>query len=148
MGERDFTVEVEREQIAVTSMGLSVPDKDWLFVDAAGHEHRWGADEVPTLRWVVTGVWWCWECSDTHEEGEYRCVECDQAVKPGWVPAAPVVTYLPGLKSGRLVSGGKTWILRPAEMEALEQVGEAGMDAWAEGLRGSRPPDEWVEIRG
>jgi hypothetical protein len=103
--------EIESEPIDVTS--ISRPDPSWLFIDAAGHEHRWWTDgapatdyrpekryEVPSLRWVIdeTGI-----DEDGYEYtlGHHECVQCAEHVLPRTM-ADTTTQYIPGLRRYRI----------------------------------------------
>lgn len=84
--------EMEQEVIDVTSSHR--PDTSWRFVDAAGHEHRWFADDqpaesyrsgakydVPTLVWVKDGVRYD-EDGEPYDVGHNECLQCGEHVDP------------------------------------------------------------------
>ena len=62
---------------------MPVADPGWLFVDAAGHEHRWDDGEVTNARWVVDEAYWCADCDEEHEAGHTECTICGEHFEPG-----------------------------------------------------------------
>ena len=79
------SVNVEREEIPVASFSPSkVPDATWRYVDKAGHGHFWQGNELPTLKWVVTGMQAVGDEYEMYEYevGEWRCQICDEVVEP------------------------------------------------------------------
>jgi len=80
-------LEYRAEYQTFTSIGGPVPDPEWVFTDAAGHEHKYGTPDTPypTLKPVWT-LGYCCTCNDTHEEGElleyYECAQCGEEIKP------------------------------------------------------------------
>lgn len=70
--------------VEVTS--LNEPDPSWVFVDSAGHEHRWVGDwqhsTLPSCHLVVDHV--CTdECDDLcYNRTHYECVRCGDRVEP------------------------------------------------------------------
>jgi hypothetical protein len=84
-----YSIEIERQMVDVTSMDPTRPDPDWEVKDLKGHVHRYGDGfSLPTLEWVVTLTWWCEDCNDEHDEGEWRCVQCGEPIKPGRRPVS------------------------------------------------------------
>lgn len=77
-----ITVNVERDYETVWVS--EEPDPDWTFVDAAGHEHRWRGEAVPTVEHVVTGMEWSEDLQEFEEVFELRCRRCGEAVEPRW----------------------------------------------------------------
>lgn len=80
-----ISVTVQREPIEVATMsGTLSPDEKWRFVDGHGHGHFWAGEDLPTLRWVVTGTDWIGDEFDASEidVGEYRCTICEEVVVP------------------------------------------------------------------
>ena len=70
--------------VDVTRAG-PMPDPDWLYVDTAGHAHRWAHDEtIPSLTVVVDRRAWS---DDTQEEyvaeSHYECIWCQERIEPG-----------------------------------------------------------------
>ena len=145
---KNYKLTYERDYVTVSSL-YPEPDPDWTFVDAAGHRHD-GSGE--TLEWVFTRTYWCEECCDEHEEGEWRCLECGEVLVPGTRTAQD--RQLPGLArltleaewsdaAGWVCHG--TWVVRPDEMKTFP-ADEGERDAWVERIR-ERDPDSLV-VRG
>ena len=88
-GLRVLSVDVSQDAETVYSI-TPVADKTWTFIDSNGHGHYWD-DGYPTLEWTVTSSYWCSDCHDEHEEGEYRCRICGVPVSPGTASPRPVV---------------------------------------------------------
>lgn len=88
----DVDVKRTAESVPWSSLGHWVPDPDWSFTDAFGHEHHW---EQGDDRWLhptlVTTMVPCDEaCGDpTHTVEEYHCAYCDIEVEPGWKHTGP-----------------------------------------------------------
>ena len=82
-----WQVEVYRDMIDATP--IEEQDPDWRYTDPAGHEHRYvhlpkqERLEVPTVDWHTTYTYWCEDCQEEHEDGEYRCYRCGAVVVPG-----------------------------------------------------------------
>lgn len=135
-------VEMEQEEISYTTMYPYERDPDWRFTDQAGHEHD---AKLKTCVWYVTLRYYCEDCRDEHEEGEWRCLQCGQVILPGrrYIGHGPHV--LPGLRSGRLIKAGSIWRLMAEEIAAMPGVLYAddppAWDAWLTRVC-SRPPDE------
>lgn len=121
----EFTITVDRPVETFHDSGHHEPDSKWRYTDENDHKHRWIDGELPTLKWVVTRTYWCEECSDEHEEGDWRCVKCRAIVEPGYRWTGPQSFQLPGLIDARLeVRNGDfftTWVLRKNEVDALYQ---------------------------
>ena len=80
-----ITINVERDYEIVWVS--EEPDPDWIFVDAAGHEHRWRGETVqamPTVERVVTGLEWSEDLQEFEEVAELRCRRCGEVVEPRW----------------------------------------------------------------
>lgn len=90
----------ETQQIEYTS-SLPRRDPNWSAICRCGHVNAW-----ETIRWVTTGTYWCDECADEHDEGEYRCARCDEAATPALIGPSPYPQYLPGLTTVRLTLSG------------------------------------------
>jgi hypothetical protein len=84
--------EVRTDPIEVSSYSPR-PDPDWTDTDSHGHTHTRTSN---TWRWVVTDVYWCSDCRDEHEDGEYRCNACGERVIPGTLPASPFPEFIAG----------------------------------------------------
>ncbi len=146
----EFTITIERKEIEVTtSMGRLVPDMKWEFTDAHGHEHRFvdkKTDTVETLEWVVTGSHWVgdeyesWEV----EDGEWRCRECAEVVKPRFFRSYER-EFIQGLDDIRIETpDGGVWLLRPDEIKTTmwwQQGMEEDFRARVLALIASREPD-------
>lgn len=119
-----YTITIEQEQAEITLGPQRVLDPSWRWTDNAGHEHYVAKNgkPLPTLDWVVTATWWCQDCRDDHEEGEYRCRICGQAVQPGTRIDPGGSQFRPGRVSATLESNGKTWYVRAEELEKLQQA--------------------------
>lgn len=91
-------------------------DPNWRYVDRAGHGH-FGSSEagkpLPTLVWTITRTYWCEDCGDEHDEGEWRCPHCEEAITPGTRPFTP-----------RLIETGRTFTAR-LPMDDLAPSGDA-----------------------
>lgn len=103
-------------------MGHHVPDPEWSNVDAHGHEHHFEGDELPTLDWVVTDVYWCETCRDEHEEGEWRCRVCGDVVEPRWGWSGEQRFHLPGLAEWILHVNDHEIRLAPEEAAELQSL--------------------------
>lgn len=88
-----YSYDPEYETVS-TMLPVKEPDPDWVHVDPAGHLHAWaepfsahvgraGRPETPTLRTVVTRIYFCGDCADEHTDTEQRCVLCSAPVVPG-----------------------------------------------------------------
>jgi len=73
-------------------------DPEWRATDSNGHEHYMQDGGYPTLEWVVTGGYWCEMHNEEHEEGEWRCRQCGEAVSPGMRPPDPWPKQIPGMR--------------------------------------------------
>lgn len=76
-------------------------DKTWRAQCANGHWNDWD-----TLRWVVISIYWCDDCCDEHEHGEYRCQRCDEVMKGGTTPPDPNGTWIPSMTEIRIQAEG------------------------------------------
>lgn len=128
-----FSVEINREAIPVeTLLPSKVPDEKWKHVDSHGHGHFWSGEELPTLKWVVTGTEWYGDEYESFEEeiGEYHCRQCGEIVEPG-----RRTEY-----SSRIVLGlARITVTIDGEKFSLNEDEYArSIEAWAESLRGIR----------
>lgn len=86
-------VEIEQHYDTITS-DLPEPDPTWQFIDAQGHGHFMAdnpANRYPTLVWTITRTYYCADCQDEHDEGEYRCRLCGEAIQPATrAPRGPI----------------------------------------------------------
>jgi hypothetical protein len=92
----DGTVTQTVNPIEVTT-NLPSADPNWTFVDTNGHAHYYD-NGYPTLEWVATGSWWCIDCQEDHEDGEYRCILCGEKVKPGITGPSKTREFIAGTK--------------------------------------------------
>lgn len=124
-----YSVALERDLIQV-SVGMShEPDEKWSYRDAAGHVHRFEGSELPTLEWVVTDTYWCAECRDDHEEGEYRCKVCAQPVNPRYRTVGPTTKAIPGRT--RIVlepRDSPNFEISSEELEEIKRDGEEAVE--------------------
>lgn len=89
---RTFTIGSDRIEVT----GLRRPDEGWVYVDPAGHEHRWqftlngvvlnrydprANATVPTVRRVVDGLGY-WEDGESYEISHDECAQCGALVEP------------------------------------------------------------------
>jgi hypothetical protein len=101
---------------------LPVIDTNWVWVDAAGHEHR-GDDLNATTKEQWLRGQWCDMCLESHDHFmRYFCKTCRETVEPGTRPADPV--WVPGLTEGSMTlptDGGlmQTWSLSGRALDAL-----------------------------
>lgn len=112
---------IEREYVEVTPS--REPDPTWLYVDAAGHRHRWRGGHLPTLEDVPVGLEWSGCLAEYVTATELRCRRCGEPVEPGYrVPSVP--SYLPGriTHSGRMAQGHPDFERLGASMGAGEWV--------------------------
>ena len=97
----------------VEATSLHRPDTSWVFMDAAGHEHRWfsGARpaqsytpsetyETPSLVWVHDG-WGYYEDGERYELGHRECATCGERIEPRYT-SDTVRQYVPGLRWFRI----------------------------------------------
>lgn len=89
------SLKITRDIIDVWQMNPQEPDPSWHFYDAAGHEHHWVEDQVPTLEYVEVKRWWCSDCRDEHIDLEPRCRQCREVIWPRY-RAAPNPQYITG----------------------------------------------------
>lgn len=120
---------VERESVTIRTLGSREIDPEWAFTDAAGHEHD---ASLASLRWVVTETWWCEECRDEHEVGEYRCVLCDEKITPRTRHVHDEPFSRPGRESTYAVIGGNQYHLTPEQVAAYQESGAT--DEWLASL--------------
>lgn len=99
-----ITINVERDYETVWVS--EEPDPDWIFTDAAGHEHRWRDEAVPTVERVVTGLGWSEDLQDFEEVAELRCRRCGEVVEPRWRACSRYEYYAGATNaSGSIMSG-------------------------------------------
>lgn len=92
---------VEQEMIDLGPDTTGSYDKEWVFTDHNGHEHRYvesGSDHFPTLEWRESEPYYCEDCNDEHTDSWRVCAQCEEVIKPGWT--AP--TYMPITTPGPL----------------------------------------------
>jgi len=95
------TFEQTQEMIETTTR--SKPDPYWVFVDKAGHEHRWIVDEpdhhynLPSLVSVNSEPYWCDLCEDEHSDSHFECKICREIITPG-MKANNTSEFVAGLK--------------------------------------------------
>lgn len=157
-GEPEFHIAVNVEPITLSWMAGTVPDPEWVWEDDRGHEHRAersgeGSVTYPTLVWVVTKSWWCEDCRDMHDEGEYRCKLCKQTVKPRTKYRPAGSKTVPGRRTieltvprwrakEALVAGDDVTVyLDDAQGERLQMA----MIAWQERAEDALPRPEWFD---
>jgi len=100
------TIRVTREIIDVTVS--TIPNKNWLFTDKAGHNHRWFSDNepmesynpqrqhhVPTVQLFVIGKYIDFDGTETNIT-EYRCTMCGEIIEPGYTHNDQQI-FIPGL---------------------------------------------------
>jgi hypothetical protein len=123
------SVSVERESIPVQSMHpAKVPDPKWRYVDKTGHGHFWEGDDLPTLKWVVTGTAVAGDEYEMYEYevGEYRCQICDEVIEPGKkLDYGP--THVPGPVTVTVEIDRKVFVL-------TEEMFSESIDRWREAL--------------
>jgi hypothetical protein len=121
-----YSLEVARDSIPVVTMTNRVPDRKWRYTDPAGHVHKFSGEDLPTLEWVVTGTYYCEDCRDTHDEGEWRCVECAAVVEPHYRELGETVTSVPGMTTYtlRLRDDGRSFDLTEEEMLRIRDKGD------------------------
>jgi len=139
-------IAVTQEPIRIDSMGRHVGDPRWIDVDSHGHEHRFDGNELPTLEWVVTDTYWCGDCCDEHETGEWRCRKCAAVVKPHWNFTGPLTEYIPGLRDVKVFTRDTelpglraTYFLRFDEADAVFAAGDRLAEAHK--IVAARDPD-------
>jgi hypothetical protein len=124
-----FSVEIEQEEIELRTMiPPQVPDERWRYVDKKGHGHFWDGDQLPTLRWVITGTRWA---GDEHESweydvGEYRCRQCGEVVEP-----KKITDYFP-----KPIMGPRTVTvtINDAKYRLSEEMYAKSVEAWRESI--------------
>lgn len=142
------TIEANQDFIDVSSSGHHIADPDWVYFDTHGHEHRFATDgttNLPTLVWVVTGSYWCSECSDDHETGEWRCKQCADVVEPNYRWSGEQTIQVPGLLDARLIlkyaTGIElTYLLTRDELGELSQLRDEAMATRAVALADTKEP--------
>jgi hypothetical protein len=93
----------EQETITVPTLGSSVPDPTWRFVDGHQHVHAFDSDaRTPTLREVPGAPYWCEDCRDDHTDTRLECLECREHITPVYRSTGPSVLHLPGPRTTRL----------------------------------------------
>lgn len=92
------TLRIEQEVIDV-STSLPEHDPDWQYTDAQGHKHSMVKGKYPMLRWVVFKTYFCSDCNDEHEKGEYRCKLCNEVITPGSRNPSPHPKLVLGLRA-------------------------------------------------
>lgn len=136
-----FTLELTQDAIPFTSLGHYELDPKWSFTDPNGHVHT----SLETLEWIVTSTYWCEDCNDEHDEGEYRCRVCGEAVEPRyiWKDTSMFTQYIPGLQEGRLrMADGRTFWLRGDDFK-IPWTAEGPSPEWIERIT-QRQPEEWT----
>lgn len=146
----EFTITIEREEIRIdTISGRLIPDTKWSHTDSKGHEHHFtdAKGAVKTLEWVVTGTHWvgdeyeAWE----EEDGEWRCRQCAEVVKPRWYRSYEP-EFLPGLVRITIETpDGGTYLLRHDEIELVSTW--TSKKEWEEKIRSviaGRKPDRVI----
>lgn len=128
----NIEIRQEREAIQVSSIGSHVADPTWVHVDSQGHEHRFVGRDIPTVEWAITRTYWCEDCRDEHDEGEYRCVKCGEVVEPRWNFTGPQTMMVPGLLTITIVVDGEERILDADEMEEFEKLDADQVKVWAQ----------------
>jgi hypothetical protein len=120
----ELTVDSDGE---VVESNLLVADRDWKFVDGAGHGHLW-QDGYPTLNRVEPG------CDMGHGDdcpGEvyYVCPLCGEVVKPHLTNAPPTWVANPPRYTLKLVERRSTevWRFGPDRYEALDDAVRAAI---------------------
>lgn len=91
---------VEIEQVDITS-GLPTADRQWRYLDAAGHEHYWQAEypRYPTLVEVKLGdPHWCDACGDLEQDMQLVCKDCHEVIEPDMIPGDSFRRFIPGLR--------------------------------------------------
>jgi hypothetical protein len=74
-----FTIHRDKEPVHTFGGSYRVPDPDWHYVDAAGHEHTYGAGTFKTVN-VFNGYW---EGGDEDWSSHQECVQCGEWIVPG-----------------------------------------------------------------
>jgi len=137
-----YTLTVEREAIPYRERGHHELKSDWTYTDENGHVHT----SLASLEWVVTGAYWCDDCRDEHDEGEWRCRECAAVVEPQyvWKDTSQVTHYIPGLADVKLeFDDGRGYLLRGDEQQfQLDADGRLAAE-FLERIR-EREPDWWT----
>lgn len=119
-------IEFNQEMREFSTMGGHVPNPQWSHTDAAGHVHRFEGNLIPTVEWVVTATFWCPDCREDHDEGEYRCRECGQRVDPGYNWEGPQTVSRPGRVTITLHQDGQSAEITEKEANALYEAARLG----------------------
>jgi hypothetical protein len=126
----EISIEIRRDVETVTSMGHHVPDTSWAETDSHGHVHSFDkSGELPSLVWTVTDTYWCEECRDEHEEGEWRCRLCDDVVAPKYGWKGPYSIPVPGLWEVIATVDGETFPV-PLTVADIEELRSLSGDAF------------------
>lgn len=148
---RDVTIDLRREEIDITMLSGHEPDPEWSFTDPMGHEHRFYASELPTLKIVETDTYWCPDCREEHTEHEYRCRLCGHRVDPRFRAKGPGVERFLGPVTPTLIVNGEVSIpLSTEEMEmalSLERSSHEAAFAFAQDIlddRGIVLESRWI----
>ena len=133
---REVFLEIIREVLPVQSAGHLEFDPDWRFTDAAGHEH---GGPTETFSWVVTGSYWCESCNDMHEEGEWRCQLCGEAIKRGTRWRSEEYMMIPAQTRGsvKVTDGAITswYALVNEDFESFRALGDGTVtDEWLDSV--------------
>lgn len=133
-------VEVDRVDTPTMSRTSSVPDTNWVHLDARGHLHFHGADSWEAI-WEPD--WWCSDCHEYHTGSieRYVCSSpgCDETIRPHY---REVLTpqSIPGRK--------RVYVIRPdglrvdltfEEITVLQEVGQE----WLPEMMGALEPHRW-----
>lgn len=138
---RGYTLTFARETVDVSTRGHHELDPAWSYTDPAGHVHI----AIDSLEWIVTGTYWCEECRDEHEAGEYRCRLCGAVVEPRWVwkDTAGIAQYAPGLLLVTLTTeDGRIFVLSSDEIAAISADGSLAPGLYDRII--AREPDSWA----
>lgn len=142
-----YKVTIDREVIQGTSRGHHVPDENWRHADSSGHVHAFSNGKLPTLHWVVTGSYWCDTCRDEHEEGEWRCIQCEEAVEADYHFTGLTMFMVPGLASYTVeTDDGRTYMLDQDEINLLLNAREEEADEVLLKIVSTKEPVRW-EVR-
>lgn len=94
------TYEMRQDYTRVSDMGGTESDPNWVFTDAAGHEHR--ADKAGLTR-TTEPSYWCPDCHDEHDgDSHFVCAQCGEEIKPGTRFRAAGVRMIPGMREFRI----------------------------------------------
>lgn len=146
-----WTLELRTELIDVTS-NQPTPDPAWVYVDGAGHEHRYACGAWPSLVWLIDQISWCGWCGEDHDIGHWECAACGEGIEPGMrAPGTP--QFIPGRVSAELVivtpDARREWaVFSSAELEALKAaVAEHGQTPGWSPPPPEREPDNYESFR-